>query len=243
MRTLVIIPTYNERENIESIVAGILALSLKDVRVLIVDDASPDGTGRLADNLAMNHPDVVSVLHRPAKSGLGSAYLDGFRIAMKNGFDAACEMDADGSHDPSVLPLLIGAVEKGADLAIGSRRVRGGGIVGWGPHRHLMSWGAMAFSRLLLGLKTADITAGFRCYRRAVLERLLRLPIASGGYAFQEETVFYCERLGFRIVEIPIIFRDRLQGGSKLAFREVPAFFSTILRLRRTHIAGKKDRL
>ncbi len=239
MRTLVVIPTYNERENIESIVAGILALGMRDLAVLVVDDASPDGTGRLADNLSRNHPESVFVLHRPAKSGLGSAYLDGFRWAMRRDFEAVCEMDADGSHDPLVLPLLIGAVEKGADLAIGSRRVRGGGIVGWGPHRHLMSWGAMTFSRFLLGLKTKDITAGFRCYRRAVIERLLRLPIASGGYAFQEETVFYCERLGFRIVEIPIVFRDRLQGGSKLAFREVPAFFSTIMRLRRTAVPAE----
>jgi glycosyltransferase involved in cell wall biosynthesis len=240
MRTLVVIPTYNERENIESIVAGVLGLERPGLEILIVDDASPDGTGRLADTLATNHAGRVRVLHRPAKSGLGSAYIAGFRMALEKGFDAACEMDADGSHAPESLPQLLDAVERGDDVAIGSRRVKGGRVIGWGPHRHLMSWGAMSFSRLLLGMKTHDITAGFRCYRRRAIEAILRLPIASSGYAFQEETLYYCEKLGFRIAEVPIIFRDRVRGGSKLSYREVPAFFSTILRLRRTRLAENK---
>ncbi len=240
MRTLVIIPTYNERENIESAVLGLLELGLPDVSILIIDDSSPDGTARVAEALAVAHPDKVRVINRAAKYGIGSAYLEGFRFAMANGFEAACEMDADGSHDPSALPRLLAAIEHGADVAIGSRRVGGGGVTGWGPHRHLMSLGATEFSRWMLGMKTKDITSGFRCYRKAVIEQLLRLPIASSGYAFQEETLYYCEKFGFRIIEIPIVFRDRVRGVSKLSCREVPAFFRTIFRLRNFRIPDRQ---
>lgn len=233
MRTLIVIPTYNERENIETLVARILALGRPDVAVLVVDDASPDGTGRLADDLARRHPERVSVLHRPAKSGIGSAYLAGFRLAAERGFDAACEMDADGSHDPDALPALLRAVERGADLAIGSRRIPGGKVVGWGPHRHFMSGAAMTLSRLALGLKTRDVTSGFRCYRRKAIDALLSLPIASNGYAFQEETLFFIERAGLKVVEVPIVFRDRERGTSKLTWHEVAQFFAIIGRLRR----------
>ena len=235
MRALVVIPTYNERENLRAAVTGALAAGER-FSVLVVDDASPDGTGALADELAAARPDRVEVLHRAGKQGLGSAYLAGFRRAVERGFDAVCEMDADGSHDPAALPLLAGAIERGADLAIGSRRVPGGSVEGWGPHRHFMSNGAMLLARLALGLKTKDVTAGFRCYRRALAEKLLSLPIASGGYAFQEETVYYAERLGYEVVEIPIVFRDRKHGASKLTWREVAQFFSIIGRLRRTKV-------
>lgn len=241
MRTLVVIPTYNERENLRSAVAGVLAGG-EGLSVLVVDDASPDGTGMLADELAAEHPGRVTVLHRAGKQGLGSAYLAGFRRAVEQGYDAVCEMDADGSHDPAALPLLTAAVERGADLSIGSRRVPGGSVEGWGPHRHFMSNGAMMLARAALGLRTKDVTSGFRCYRRAVAEALLALPIASGGYAFQEETVFYAERLGFKVVEVPIVFRDRRMGTSKLTWREVAQFFSIIGTLRRTKVRPRDPR-
>jgi len=239
MRTLVIIPTYEERENLETIVRGVLAVR-GDLSVLVVDDASPDGTGELADALAVQNPDRVFVLHRQGKLGLGSAYLAGFRFGLERGFDAVCEMDADGSHDPAALPLLLYAVERGADLAIGSRRITGGRVEGWGPHRHFMSGGAMLLARLALGLKTKDVTSGFRVYRENVARALLSLPIASGGYAFQEETVFYAERLGFAVVEVPIVFRDRQKGKSKLTWREIAQFFSIIGKLRRASVPRKK---
>lgn len=238
MRILVVIPTYNERENVDTAVRAVLAQP-GNFHVLIVDDASPDGTGRLADVLAAAHPDRVAVMHRSGKLGLGSAYLAGFQRAIDGGFDAVCEMDADGSHDPSVLPALASAVEKGADLAIGSRRVPGGMTVGWGPHRHIMSSGAMLLARLALRLKTKDVTSGFRCYRTALARELLTVGIEGGGYAFQEETVFYSERLGYSIVEVPIVFRDRTLGRSKLTWREVAQFFTVIGKLRRVKLPGR----
>lgn len=233
LRALVVIPTYNERENVETAVRAVLAQP-GNLSVLVVDDASPDGTGRMADAMAAMHPGRVLVLHRPGKLGLGSAYLAGFRMAIDRGYDAVCEMDADGSHDPSVLPALLAAVENGADLAIGSRRVAGGATVGWGAHRHLMSGGAMLLARIALGLRTRDVTAGFRCYRNELAREILDIGIESSGYAFQEETVFYAEKLGYRVTEIPIVFRDRALGRSKLTWREVAQFFATIARLRRT---------
>ncbi len=240
MKALVVIPTYNERENVSRVVPAVIATD--GVCVLVVDDASPDGTGAVADGLAAAHPGRVFVLHRSGKLGLGSAYLDGFRFGIERGFDALCEMDADGSHDPAVLPALLAEASGGADVAIGSRRVAGGKVVGWCPHRHLMSWGAMAFSRLALGLSTRDVTSGFRCYRRPAVEALLALGIASDGYAFQEETVYHCERLGFRVAEVPIVFRDRVLGVSKLSPKEVWPFFKTVLRLRSLGRVGRKGR-
>lgn len=242
MKILIVIPTYNERENLESIVRGVLAVGRPDVAMLVVDDASPDGTGDLADALAARHPDRVFVLHRAGKLGLGSAYLAGFRSGIERGFDAVCEMDADGSHDPAALPRLFAEIERGADLAVGSRRVPGGKVIGWGPHRHVMSNGAMMLARLALGLRTKDVTSGFRCYRKEVAAALLSLPIESSGYAFQEETVFYAERLGFTVVEVPIVFRDRRHGSSKLTWREVVQFFTVIGKLRRTKVPAITSR-
>ncbi len=234
MKTLIVIPTYNERENLEMLVVSVLGLRVQNLAILIVDDASPDGTGALADTLVQMHPERISVMHREGKRGLGSAYLDGFRIGIERGFEAICEMDADGSHDPTALPRLIDEIEQGsADVTIGSRRVPGGETIGWGPHRHLMSRGAMLFARFVLGLRTHDVTSGFRCYRASVIKQLLDRVIVSNGYAFQEETLFYCEKLGFRVSEVPIIFRDRTRGQSKLSWSEVPEFFVTVLRLRR----------
>lgn len=172
-------------------------------------------------------------MHRAGKLGLGSAYRAGFRVGLERGFEILCEMDADGSHDPVALRAMLAEIGRGADLVIGSRRVPGGGVVGWGPHRHLMSGGAMFLARLALGLKTRDVTSGYRCYRAPVVAALLKMPIRSSGYAFQEEAVFYAEKLGFKVRETPISFRDRLLGRSKLGWREVLQFFTVIVQLRR----------
>ena len=236
MKTLVVIPTYNERENIEMILMRILNLGVPDLHVLVVDDASPDGTGHFVDAFSCANPGVVQVIHRTEKSGIGSAYLAGFRYGIDHGFEVMCEMDADGSHDPGTLPSLIEKISSdSADVVIGSRRVRGGEIVGWGPHRHMMSHAAMLFARLALGLQTRDVTSGFRCYRTSVVKQLLHRTIRSNGYAFQEETVFYCEKLGFRIQEVPIVFKDRTKGNSKLSWKDIFEFFATIQRLRKSN--------
>jgi 2-polyprenyl-3-methyl-5-hydroxy-6-metoxy-1,4-benzoquinol methylase len=244
MRTLVVMPTYNELESLAKTVSGIFSLGKDDIDILIVDDASPDGTGDLADRLSRDNPGRVSVLHRTGKLGLGSAYLEGFRLGLDRGYGAVCEMDADSSHDPASLPSLIDPVASGsADVTLGSRHVRGGRIIGWGPHRHLMSNGAILLSRLALGLKTRDVTTGFRCYSAKAAGALLDLGIRSNGYAFQEETVFYCEKLGFVVREIPIVFRDRVKGKSKLSRREVVQFFATIRRLLAVRVdVGADDR-
>lgn len=233
MKTLVIIPTYNEKDNLPRAAAGVLARG-DEYDVLIVDDLSPDGTGAVADSLAAAHPGRVFVRHRPAKSGLGSAYLEGFRFGRERGYEALCEMDADGSHDPADLPRLLAAVRGGAGLAIGSRRVRGGKITGWGLKRHLLSWGAGTLTRLMLGVKARDATAGYRCYSAAAADAVLAAPVMSRGYSFQEETLFYVERAGFRVVEVPVVFRDRERGGSKLDWREITASLGHLWRLRRS---------
>jgi dolichol-phosphate mannosyltransferase len=246
MKTLVIIPSYNEAENIEQLVFSINSLDTQEISVLIVDDSSPDGTGDIADKLARRFNGKLFVFHRPGKAGLGSAYRDGFRFALENGFEAVCEMDADGSHDPIQLMDLIAEIEKGADVAIGSRRVPGGKIVGWGPHRHLMSRGAILVCRLVLGLRTRDITSGFRCYRSKVISDLLRISIQSNSYAFQEETLTYCEELGFVVKEIPIVFRDRARGYSKLMWSDVGEFFAVMWSLRRkrtNRLAMQQERI
>ncbi|MEK9152040.1 MAG: polyprenol monophosphomannose synthase [Patescibacteria group bacterium] len=233
MPTLVIIPTYNERENLESIVTEIMVENLGNASVLVVDDASPDGTGALADDLARNFSGRVHVLHRPAKLGLGSAYLDGFRFAVDRGFDIVCQMDADGSHDPHDIAKLAGAMDERTDMVIGSRRVPGAQIVGWGPHRHFMSAAATMFARAALGLRARDVTAGFRCYRSRVVAHLLRQPFVSSGFSFQEEALLYCERAGFGVKEIPVIFRDRSRGRSKLGIAEAVNFLRMVMRIKR----------
>lgn len=234
MKTLVIIPTYNEVENLEAIVAETLRQQ-PPVYVLIVDDASPDGTGALADQLAADQPGRVFVRHRAGKLGLGSAYVAGFRWGLDRGYDAVCEMDADGSHDPNDLPRLLAAVTAGADLAIGSRRIAGGRITGWNWWRHLMSWGAMTVSRWLLRLKTKDVTAGFRCYHAATARLLLDREPAAGGYAFQEESLYLVERSGAKVIEIPVTFHDRERGASKLGRSDIKEFFRVLWQLLRAN--------
>lgn len=228
-RFSVILPTYNEAQNLQPLLEKIFSYKL-DLSVIVVDDNSSDGTGALADSLTEYYP--LSVLHRPGKLGLGSAYLEGFRLALDHGAEFVFEMDADFSHDPQYLPKFCAAAERGYQVVIGSRRVAGGSIVGWNLWRHFSSGGAMMASRLLLGLKTHDVTSGFRCYHHKVVETFLRAGIQSGGYSFQEETIYIAERMGFSVKEIPIVFRDRIHGVSKLSKREIWLFFQTLLRLR-----------
>jgi len=215
MTPWVILPTYNEAENLERIVGAVLERLPAYGRVLVVDDSSPDGTGEIADRLA-SAEDSVDVLHRPRKEGLGPAYLAGFRVALDDGADRIIEMDADFSHDPADLPRLIQATEE-ADLAIGSRYVSGGGVTDWGPMRRFISRGGSAYSRLALGLPVRDLTGGFKCYRRPVLETINLDTIEARGYAFQVETTYRAIRAGFRVVEIPITFKDRTDGSSKMS--------------------------
>ena len=211
----VILPTYNEAENLERIVAAILEHLPASRRVLIVDDNSPDGTGQIADRLAASK-ESVSVLHREQKQGLGPAYLAGFRVALDAGAERIIEMDADFSHDPADLPRLIEATEH-ADLAIGSRYVPGGGVADWGPTRRFISRGGSAYARVALGLPVRDLTGGFKCFRRVVLETIDLDTIEARGYAFQVETTYRAIKSGFRVVEVPIVFKDRTDGTSKMS--------------------------
>jgi len=212
---VVCLPTYNERENLESMVAALGEALPGDGVILVVDDSSPDGTGAIADRLASEREDVV-VLHRPRKEGLGPAYLAGFRRALELGADLVFEMDCDFSHNPVDVPRLAAAAGE-ADLVLGSRYVRGGGTENWGLLRRLVSrWGSV-YAQVLLGLPVRDLTGGFKCYRRAVLEELDLDAIHSKGYAFQIETTYRTLRAGFRVVEVPITFADREVGGSKMS--------------------------
>ena len=211
----VILPTYNEAENLERIVRAVLA-QLPDLgRVLVVDDNSPDGTGEIADRLASSE-ESISVLHRDEKEGLGPAYLAGFHVALDAGAQRIIEMDADFSHDPSYLPKLIGAADQ-FDLVIGSRYVPGGGVTDWGPMRRFISRGGSTYARFALGLPIHDLTGGFKCFRREVLEAINLDTIEARGYAFQVETTYRAIRAGFRVAEIPIVFRDRADGTSKMS--------------------------
>ena len=210
---LVVIPTYNEAGTLRAIVAAIHD-ALPAAAVLIVDDASPDGTGRLADDLAARDP-ALAVLHRAGKQGLATAYVAGFRYALARDVDCVVAMDADFSHDPRYLPLLLAATDQ-ADLVIGSRYVPGGGTPGWSTSRRLLSGCGNVFARTLLRLPVRDCTAGFKCYRRCVLEALDLEAIHLEGYAFQIAMVYQSYRHGFRIQEVPIVFRDRTAGTSKM---------------------------
>lgn len=227
-RALVIVPTYNEAENLEPLVSAVLA---QDVRldVLVVDDHSPDGTGEIADRLAAQ-TSRVHVRHRPSKMGLGTAYIEGFKWSVEQGYDFVFEMDCDFSHDPKYLPQLLAAISD-ADLALGSRYIKGGQTPDWGLMRKLISRGGNTFARLVLGLKTHDCTGGFRCYRRETLERVPWSRIEIEGYGFQVGAVYCVERLGDKIIEIPIVFPDRQVGKSKMSSRIVVEAFLFVIRL------------
>jgi dolichol-phosphate mannosyltransferase len=211
----VCLPTYNERENLERMVAALGGVLGDEGIVLVIDDSSPDGTGEIADRLAEEHG-WVRVLHRPRKEGLGPAYLAGFARALELGADLIMEMDCDFSHDPADVPRLTAAAET-ADLVIGSRYVPGGGTRNWGLLRRLISRGGSLYAQILLGVPIRDLTGGFKCYRRPVLETIDLDAIDSKGYAFQIESTYRTIRSGFRVVEVPIVFVDRQVGGSKMS--------------------------
>jgi dolichol-phosphate mannosyltransferase len=225
----VVIPTYNERENIGELIPRVL--EVPRFRVLVVDDNSPDGTAEIVRDLARGEP-RIGLLSRPGKQGLGRAYLAGFRRALDEGAEFICEMDADFSHDPRYLPDLLAAAETRYDLVLGSRYVRGGGTVNWGLARQLISRGGNVYARAILGLPVSDATGGFRCYRRRVLETLDLGAIQSNGYSFQIEMVYRTRRAGFRVGEVPIIFPDRRVGQSKMSRRIVLEALLTVWRLR-----------
>lgn len=210
-----VLPTYDEAENLESLVAQALSKLPDSARVLIVDDNSPDGTGELADRLAAGEP-RIEVLHRPRKEGLGPAYLAGFRRALAAGAGFVLEMDSDFSHDPADLPRLLEAAGE-ADVAIGSRYVAGGGVENWSALRRTISRGGSAYARFVLGLPVRDLTGGFKCFRREVLESIDLESVNSRGYAFQVEMTYRTLRAGFDVVEVPIFFRDRRAGASKMS--------------------------
>jgi dolichol-phosphate mannosyltransferase len=214
-RVTVCLPTYNERENLEPMLGALRKVLPDDARVLVIDDASPDGTGELADGLAAAD-ERVYVLHRERKEGLGPAYVAGFRRALADGAELVVEIDCDFSHDPSDVPRLLTAAED-ADLVLGSRYVEGGGVRNWGLVRRAISAGGSAYARFLLGTHIRDLTGGFKCYRREVLETIPLERISSKGYAFQIETTYRAERAGFRVVEVPITFADREVGHSKMS--------------------------
>jgi glycosyltransferase involved in cell wall biosynthesis len=228
--TLIVVPTYNELENIGSLVPMLLELPVRP-GVIIVDDNSADGTGDLADELARAHPGRVTVLHRPGKLGLGTAYLAGFAEAIRHQPDFVLTMDADFSHHPRYIPAMVSKGQDGFDLVIGSRYVPGGSTPDFPLSRRALSFGANTFARTMLGLKAHDTTAGFRCYRREVLEALPLDTIFSSGYSFLIEMLFLVQRAGFRVGEVPITFEDRRRGKSKISQREIVKAMYTVIRL------------
>ncbi len=224
MDVLVVLPTFNEARNLDRVVTGIVA---QGAGVLVVDDASPDGTGALADDLAARFP-AVAVLHRSRKEGIGPAYADGFRVALDAGAGVIVQMDADGSHDPADLPRLVAAIDAGADLAVGSRFVAGGGFDGVPPTRRALSQLGNLYARMALGLRLRDATAGFRAYRPGTLRRLDPASATALGYAFQIEMAWRATRMGANIVEVPVTFRNRMAGASKLRPRIVGEAWSMV---------------
>lgn len=214
-RVLIVVPTYNERDNVDQVVREFLA-PLPSAELLFVDDNSPDGTGARLDLLAKDNP-RVHLLHRPGKLGLGTAYLDGFAWGLARDYDYLFEMDADFSHDPSYLPAMFARAQAGADVVVGSRYVAGGGTRNWGAGRKLLSRGGSLYARTVLGVKLRDVTAGFICYRRTALQALDLAAIKSNGYSFQIEMKYRALAAGLKVAEVPIVFADRRVGKSKMS--------------------------
>jgi dolichol-phosphate mannosyltransferase len=241
VRLVVCLPTYEERENLEAIVRALgkafRRAGLDAARVLVIDDASPDGTGEIADRLAAELA-WLDVLHRPRKEGLGPAYVAGFRNALAGGAELVVEMDCDFSHDPEDVPRLIDAARH-ADLVLGSRYVPGGHVENWGPGRRAVSAAGSWYARIVLGLGFRDLTGGFKCFRREVLERIDLDAVSSLGYAFQIETTYRAVRAGFRVVEIPVAFTDREVGGSKMTKRIVAEAMWRVPKLRLEALRGR----
>ncbi len=231
MRAIVVIPTYNERENLAALVAAVLGAD-PALDILVVDDNSPDGTGVLADQLAQDS-ERVGILHRPAKDGLGAAYLAGFHHALEHDYAYIIEMDADFSHDPADLPKLLAPVREGrADLVLGSRWVPGGHTRGWPLHRQIISRGGSWYARTVLGVSVRDLTGGFKCFRRHTLEGLDLGTVRTSGYGFQIELTHLALQAGYRVLEVPIVFTERQQGQSKMSWRIVAEALGLVWRLR-----------
>ena len=236
-----ILPTFNEAENLETVVHAARAVlgdaAPEGFRILVVDDDSPDGTGAIADRLASEHPDEVAVLHRAERQGLGPAYLAGFGEALAGGAGYVFEMDSDLSHDPSDLARLLTAVrDDGADVALGSRYVAGGGVTDWGLVRRLVSRGGSWYARRVLGLDVRDLTGGYKCFRREVLEAIDLPTVRSQGYAFQVELTYRAVQAGFRVTEVPIRFRDRRAGTSKMSWHIAAEAMWLVPQLRRRRV-------
>jgi dolichol-phosphate mannosyltransferase len=239
-RFLVCVPTYDERENLERMIEALEAVraQLSTGDVLVIDDSSPDGTGALADELAAARP-WLHVLHRPSKQGLGRAYLDGFRWALARDYDYVLEMDCDFSHDPAAIPSLLAAAQDGADLVLGSRYCEGGRVENWGRIRRLISSAGCFYARTLLGVRVRDLTGGFKCFRRAVLEAIELAAVDAQGYQFQIEMTYRALLLGFTVQEVPITFADRIAGGSKMSRSIVYEAMRRVPLLRLEAVRGK----
>lgn len=252
--TYIVIPTYNEKENIANLIHAIFSLNIVNLNILIIDDNSPDGTSEIVKKLikqnnvlckqeegsqkchvGTEHCSVLHLIKRDKKLGLGSAYIAGFKYALEKNAQLIFEMDADFSHDPKYIPEFIKEINNGCDVVIGSRKIKYGKIIGWNWRRKIMSSGAMLLSRKILKLKTKDVTSGFRCYTKQTLETINLKKIKSNGYAFQEEMVYLCEKNKLKIKEIPITFKDRKLGKSKLNYKDIVEFFKTIIRLKITN--------
>ncbi len=236
-RTLIVTPTYNERENINRFSDSVRS-ALPDADLLIVDDDSPDGTGALADAYAERDP-KVRVLHRPGKLGLGTAYVQAFSRGMAEGYDRFFEMDADLSHDPRYLADFVRALDEGYDVVIGSRNVPGGGVEGWGPGRHFISKGGSLYSQTILGLPVRDLTSGYKAYTRRALEAINLSTVHSNGYSFQIETTFRAVLRGMRVKEVPIVFVDRTAGHSKMSRKIFAEAVAVVWRLRLDALRGR----
>jgi dolichol-phosphate mannosyltransferase len=241
-RFLLCLPTYDERENLEAMIEALGSVRERTPisgDVLVIDDNSPDGTGAIADELALDRP-WLHVLHRPLKEGLGRAYLAGFRWALEREYAYVLEMDCDFSHDPDSLPSLLDAAIGGADVVLGSRYVEGGGVQDWGISRRVISAGGCLYARAILGVRVRDLTGGFKCFRRAVLERIPLAAVDAQGYMFQIEMTYRALRDGFRVVEVPITFADRRLGGSKMSRRIV---LEAVRRVPELRLAALRKRL
>ncbi|MAF13922.1 MAG: dolichyl-phosphate beta-D-mannosyltransferase [Parcubacteria group bacterium] len=230
MKTFVVIATYNEKENIKQLLVDILALNIAGLEILVVDDNSPDGTAQIVQE-NFQHSSVHLIV-REGERGYGSAHMAGFQEALLHQADIIISMDADFSHQPKVIPEMINQIQQGYDVIIGSRRVPGGQIVGWGATRKLASNTAMVLTRFILGIKTKDVTTGFRAYKAQIMPQLELFTVKSNGYSFLEELIYRCEKKQLKIKEIPIIFNDRQFGKSKFSLKEIIKFFITIFKLR-----------
>jgi dolichol-phosphate mannosyltransferase len=236
-KTLIVTPTYTERENLPRFVAAVRAQA-PEADILVVDDASPDGTGEIADGLARQDPHV-KVMHRAGKLGLGTAYIQAFQRGMQEGYERFLEMDADLSHDPKYLPDFFRALDAGADAVIGSRNIPGGGVEGWGLGRHVISKGGSLYSRTILGLGVRDLTSGYKAFTRRALDVIELGGIRSNGYSFQIEMTYRAARRGLRVVEVPIVFIDRQVGRSKMSRRIFVEAMGVVWKLRADGLRGR----